>query len=132
MSLLETAVQHALASPNNANMNKAYLEFMKANFVIPVEKSALEEEPKVLFSYDNGLAVLPVFTERHYLDAWAVDIADRIAILELTAVDLLRGIGEQVSVALNVGSASYKAFCPAEIERMRGMVMKLYATKSST
>ena len=61
-----------------------------------------------------------------YFDAWAAGIGDSIQLLKLTGVDLLKGIGEEVIVSLNIGSALYKEFNPAELARMRSMVLKLF------
>ncbi len=73
MNSLNTAVQAALATKGNLKeANKAYLVFIKANFIIPIEQTAEEEEePTVLFLQEKNQVFLPVFTERDYLDAWA-------------------------------------------------------------
>lgn len=62
----------------------------------------------------------------HYLDAWAGDIANKIKLLKLSGVDLLKGLGENVTVCLNIGSEIYKEFNPSETARMRSMVLKLF------
>jgi hypothetical protein len=127
MNSLELAIQKALDSQGNStDANKAYLEFIKANFIIPVDKNSADEEPEVLFLEDDGIFYLPVFTDRAYLDNWAVEISDSIKILRLSAVDLLQGIGDKVNVCLNPGSAIYKEFNAAELARMRSMVLKLF------
>ncbi|WP_131782642.1 SseB family protein [Legionella gresilensis] len=127
MNHLEKAIKQALAlsgSPNEAN--KAYLEFIKANFIIPIDKNSEPDKPEVLYLEENNHYFLPVFTEMHHFDAWAKDISHAINILKLSGVDLLKGIGEQVTVCLNIGSNIYKEFNPAEIARMRSMVLKIF------
>ena len=127
MNTLETAIEEAIASKgNNKEANRAYLEFIKANFIIPIEKHSSDESPVVLYLEDNGNVFLPVFTNMDYFDEWAIDIKDDIQLLKLSAVDLLKGIGERVIVSLNLGSSSYKEFNPAELERMKSMVLKLF------
>ncbi|RUR13008.1 SseB family protein [Legionella sp. km772] len=128
MNSLNTAVQAALATKGNLKeANKAYLEFIKANFIIPIEQTAEEEEePTVLFLQEKNQVFLPVFTERDYLDAWAKEISHHIKLLKLSGVDLLKGIGDEVTVCLDIGSPSYKEFNPAEIARMRSMVLKFF------
>jgi hypothetical protein len=127
MNTLETAIDQALASNGgNKEANKAYLEFIKANFIIPVETSSTNDNPVVLYIEENGQAFLPVFTNMDCFDEWAKDIKDDIQLLKLSGVDLLKGIGEQVVVSLNIGSNSYKEFNPAELERMKSMVLKLF------
>ncbi|STY28165.1 putative Fe-S center protein [Legionella wadsworthii] len=127
MNALNLAVKHALeAEGSTKEANKAYLEFIKANFIIPVEQNSEGDEPQVLFLQDKDHFFLPVFTEMSYLDVWAKEIAHEIKLLKLSGVDLLKGIGEQVTVCLNIGSEIYKEFNPSEIERMRSMVLKFF------
>ncbi len=127
MNALESALQQALITEgNNKDANKAYLEFIKANFIIPIEKNSSEDAPKVLYLEEGHHVFLPVFTSMAYFNAWATDIADSIQLLKLTGVDLLKGIGEDVLVSLNIGSDLYKEFNAAELARMRSMVLKLF------
>ena len=127
MSTLETAIEQALYSEGSNNeANKAYLEFIKANFIIPIEKNSDTDNPQVLYLEDNGQVFLPVFTNMTYFDQWVTDIKDNIQLLKLSGVDLLKGIGEAVIVSLNIGSPTYKEFNPAELARMRSMVLKLF------
>lgn len=127
MNSLNQAIKEAIeTSGNMKEANKAYLEFIKANFIIPVEQNADGEEPEVLFLQDQENIFLPVFTEMNYLNAWATDIAADIKILKLSAVDLLKGLGENVTVCLDIGSDVYKEFNPSETARMRSMVLKLF------
>lgn len=128
MNALNHAIKEALVSEGNTKeANKAYLEFIKANFIIPVERAIGEnEEPRVLFFQENNNVFLPVFTEMDYLDAWAKDIAQEINLLKLSGVDLLKGLGENVTVCLNIGSDIYKEFNPSETARMRSMILKLF------
>ncbi|KTC66453.1 putative Fe-S center protein (plasmid) [Legionella adelaidensis] len=126
MNELETAVANALAnSEDNKTINKAYLEFIKANFIVPIEKFPGGEEPEVLFYQEDDKVFLPVFSSMNYFDSWAEPIKDEIQLLKLSGVDLLKGIGKEVIVALNIGSAIYKEFNTSEIERMRSMVLKI-------
>lgn len=127
MNSLELAVKNALESQGgDQEINKAYLEFIKANFFIPIESTSAPDNPEVLFFTEAGHTFLPVFTAREQVDLWAKDIQDKIQLLHLSGVDLLKGIGEEVTVCLNIGSSTYKEFNPAEISRMRGMVLKLF------
>jgi hypothetical protein len=127
MNNLNKAIKEALdASGSSKEANKAYLEFIKANFIIPIEKAIDDEEPKVLFLKEKDNLFLPVFSELKFLDAWADDIRENINILKLSAVDLLKGMGENVTVCLDIGSLHYKEFNPSETARMRSMVLKLF------
>ncbi|WP_131776326.1 SseB family protein [Legionella impletisoli] len=126
MNPLETAILNAFQQQGaQKEANKAYLEFIKANFIIPIEVGS-ETEPKVLYLIENEHIFLPVFSHMDYFDAWAAHIAERIQLLKLSGVDLLKGIGEGVTVCLNIGSVCYKEFNPAEIARMRSMVLKFF------
>lgn len=127
MQNIEVAIKQALdASGNLKEANKAYLEFIKANFMVPIEKQSESGEPRVLFLQNDADVFLPVFSNRQHFEDWAAGIADEIAILTLTGVDLLKGIGDKVTVCLNIGSAIYKEFNPSEIARMRSMVLKFF------
>lgn len=127
MNELELAVAQALESlGGNKEANKAYLEFIKANFIIPIDKKSKPEEPEVLYLEQDKHYFLPVFTSMDYFDNWAYEIRDEILLLRLSGVDLLKGIGEEVTVCLNIGSPSYKEFNPSELARMRSMVLKLF------
>ncbi|WP_133130885.1 SseB family protein [Legionella yabuuchiae] len=126
MNELETAILNAFQQEGaQKEANKAYLEFIKANFIIPIEADS-EADPKVLYCMDQGLVFLPVFSNMVFFDAWANDIAEQIKLLRLSGVDLLKGIGDEVTVCLNIGSSCYKEFNPAELARMRSMVLKFF------
>lgn len=132
MNELENAIVKAIAAEgSNKEANKAYLEFIKANFIIPIERGSEDDEPKVLFFEDNGTTFLPVFTNLDVMNTWATEIADKIQLLRLSGVDLLKGIGDKVTVSLNIGSSMYKEFNPSEIMRMRSMVLKFFPDKPS-
>lgn len=127
MNALEKAIEHAiLEKGENKAANKAYLEFIKANFIIPIEKNSASNEPEVLYLTDNDKTFLPVFSSQKYLDNWCAQISDKINILKLSGVDFLKGVGDEIIVALNPGSEIYKEFNPAEITRMRSMIMKIF------
>ncbi|KTD18183.1 SseB family protein [Legionella jordanis] len=127
MNDLEQAVKNAFAASGaNSEANKAYLEFIKGNFMIPIDKHSSPDNPEVLFLAENNQTFLPVFTSQDYFDEWAKEISDSIHVLVLTGVDLLKGVGEQVTVCLNIGSPIYKEFNPAELARMRSMVLKFF------
>lgn len=124
---LEIAVIQAIDSLGDKDKaNKAYLEFIKANFIIPIEIDETDPEPKVLYLVEQEQAYLPVFSNMHYFDQWAADIASEIKLLKLSGVDLLKGIGENTVVCLNIGSLIYKEFNQAELARMRSMVIKFF------
>ncbi|RUR10747.1 SseB family protein [Legionella septentrionalis] len=125
---LEKAIAAAFAADGGSKeANKAYLEFIKANFIIPIEKKPEGEEPEVLYLLAGENVFLPVFTNLDYFGQWAAEIHDEIQLLKLTGVDLLKGIGEKVTVSLNIGTPHYKEFNPSELARMRSMVLKIFS-----
>jgi hypothetical protein len=127
MNALEQAIKNALdLSGSTQEANKAYLEFIKANFIIPVDKNSSPNDPEVLYLKDNNHHFLPVFTDMTHFDRWVVEISDSVNVLKLSGVDLLKGIGDEVTVCLNIGSSIYKEFNPAELARMRSMVLKFF------
>ena len=129
MNEIEQAIHNALATQgDNVAANKAYLEFIKGNFIIPIEKESESGEPKVLFFHESYQTFLPVFSSMTYFDLWASPIKDDISLLKLSGVDLLKGIGEDVVVSFNIGSDLYKEFNSAELARMKSMVIKLFGS----
>lgn len=127
MNALETAIQSAFKTEGSRNeANKAYLEFLKANFIIPIENQHEGEEPIVLYLHENEEIYLPVFSNMLYFDKWARDIRNNVQLLKLSGIDLLKGIGSDVTIALNPGSELYKEFNPAELARLKGMALKLF------
>ncbi|MFI4919183.1 MAG: SseB family protein [Legionellales bacterium] len=127
MNALNLAVKEAIeASGASKEANKAYLEFIKANFIIPIEQHSNDDNPEVLFLQDKVDLFLPVFSEMEFLNNWASEINSSIKLLKLSAVDLLKGMGENVTLCLDIGSDHYKEFNPAETARMRSMVLKLF------
>jgi hypothetical protein len=127
MNTLNHAIEAAFqASGNSKEANKVYLEFLKANFIIPIEQHSDENNPVVLFLEDESNVFLPVFTEMSYLDAWAQDIGAEIKLLKLSGLDLLKGVGDQVTICLDIGSPYYKEFNPMEVARMKGIVLKFF------
>lgn len=131
MTDLEAAIINALASPQDSKIsNKAYLEFIKANFIIPIEAASDPDNPVVLYLQEKDKCFLPVFTSRDYLEPWAADIKDNIKLLVLSGVDLLKGLGEDVILCLDIGTPHYKEFNPQELDRMRSMVIKFFTKVS--
>lgn len=127
MNSLNKAIKQALeTSGNMKEANKAYLEFIKANFIIPIRNKSTDDNPEVLFLEEKNHVFMPCFTELVYLETWAADIKNDINLLKLSGVDLLKGIGEDVYVCLDIGTEYYKEFNPSEIARMKSMVNKLF------
>ena len=127
MNSLNRAISESFKARGNLKeANKAYLEFIKANFIVPIEITSSEENPEVLFLNEGHRQFLPVFTQLEFLSNWADEIAHNIKLLRLSGVDLLKGIGEEVFVCLDLGTEFYKEFNPSEIARMRSMVLKFF------
>lgn len=132
MSALEKAIAKALTTGGETkNANKAYLEFIKANFIIPTQIQlgpVAKTDPEVLFLQEGEHIFLPVFSSMEYLSTWAREISDQINVLNLSGVDLLKGIGDKVTICLNIGTPHYKEFNPDETARMRSIVLKFLTT----
>lgn len=126
MNDIESAIQNALQSQGSqADANKAYLAFMKANFFVPIEKKTKDEEPQVLFLTQGEQTFMPVFSQREYLHLWAKDVEAHVEVLHLTGVNLLSGVGDKVTICFNIGTPLYKEFNPGELARMRSMLIKI-------
>lgn len=124
---LEQAIANAYKNDGDtSSINKVHLEFLKANFIIPIEKSSSENDPKVLFLQQQEHSLLPVFSDEQSLKQWATDIVDEIDLLYLTGVNLLKGLGENVFVCLNPGTELYKEFHPQELAKLKMIVAKFF------
>jgi len=128
MSTLAKTIQQAIAEKgeNKKTNDKAYLEFIKGNFIIPIEKNEPSDAPKVLFLEEDKQCFLPVFDDTSLFDQWVEDIKHDIDLLKVSGVDLLKSLGDNVIVCFNIGSASYKEFHPQEIARMKGIIVKIF------
>lgn len=127
MNALEYAIKEAYESQGHTKaINKVHLEFLKGNYMVPIEKDSSISEPQVLYLSDNGNNFLPVFNEQSYLDKWAEEIKDEIDLLHLTGVDLLKGLETNVFVCLNLGSENYKEFHPSELSKLKNIVAKFF------
>ena len=125
MTLLEQAIKSAFeSSGEQKDVNKVHCEFLKANFMIPLEKN--KKEPTVLFICEKGQNYLPVFNDEKYFHAWAHEIRQEIDVLHLTGVDLLKGLGDNTTLCLNIGSQYYKEFPPQELSKLKTIVAKFF------
>lgn len=122
---LEQAVLDALKHQgDNDTASKAYFAFLKARHFLPIEKDS-GDDPQVLFLQGNAQIILPIFSCQEYMHAWSGDELAKIDIYELSAVELLSGLGEEVTLAFNPGMSSYKEFNPEEILKLKTMLAKM-------
>ena len=109
--------------------NKAYAVFLRTNFFMPVKKVEHEEQPFVpLFIQEGEHFFIPVFDTLERLQHWSGD--NEIEYTQLMGNAVIRGLGENVVLCLNIGSPYYKEFLPDEITRLKTMVAKLDQFKS--
>jgi SseB protein N-terminal domain len=125
MNQLEQAIKNAYDSNGKQKeVNKAHCEFLKANFMVPIEKG--NKEATVLFITHDDNTYLPAFNDKKHLHAWAEDIKDDIEVLHLSGVDLIKGLGEKTTLCLNIGSKYYKEFPPQELSKLKTIVAKFF------
>jgi hypothetical protein len=123
---LEQAIIDAFeAMGEQKQATQAYFSFLKSQIHLPVEKGSLETDPMVLFLEHGEHVFLPIFSHIQYLQTWAAEQIDQIDIYTITGVELIKGLGEHVIVALNPGTKTYKEFNPDEIDKLRTMVLKI-------
>jgi hypothetical protein len=129
MNELDQAIQAALNDPNQAN--HAYFKFLKAKVYLPCEPESDPEDPRVLFlESDNGI-FLTIFSNEANLWDWAGEDKDKISSFEVLGLELVQGLGEKVTLALNPGQSSYKEFNPDEITKLKTMVAKIHSLGQS-
>lgn len=124
---LEQAIINAISSDGEQSQaTQAYFAFLKSELHLPIEKSEHEDaEPRVLFLEQDQLIFLPIFSQPEYLINWAADQIEQIDRFTLTGVELLKGLGDNVTLALNPGLDSYKEFNPDEIAKLKTMILKI-------
>lgn len=123
----EQAILDAIASDGEQTQaTQAYFAFLKSELHLPIEKSEdADAEPRVLFLEQDQHVFLPIFSNLEYLAQWAGDQINQIDQFTLTGVELLKGLGDNVTLALNPGFDSYKEFNPDEIAKLKTMVLKI-------
>jgi hypothetical protein len=132
-SNLEQAILDAFAAMGEQKQaTQAYFSFLKSQIHLPVEKGSLETEPMVLFLEHGEHVFLPIFSNIEYLKTWAAEEINQIDIYTITGVELIKGLGDHVIVALNPGTSTYKEFNPDEIEKLRTMVLKIQSLTNPT
>jgi len=124
---LEQAILDTMDAEGDQKLaSHAYFTFLKSQLHLPVEQSDQEDaEPRVLFLEQNEAIFLPVFSQIDYLTQWAGEEIEKIDRFTLSGVELLKGLGENVTIALNPGFPSYKEFNPEEVNKLKTMVMKI-------
>ena len=124
---LEQAILEALSHQgDNETATRAYVAFLKARHFLPIEKES-GDDPKVLFLQDDDEVLLPIFSCPEYLHVWAGEHLSQIDIYELSAVELLSGLGDDITLVFNPGMSSYKVFNPEEILKLKTMIAKMKA-----
>jgi len=125
---LDEAIEKALASEGEQSLaTQAYMSFLKGQLLLPIEKPINDDdvEPRVLFLETDAHIFLPVFSQLEHLKHWAQDEYNHIGTFQLSGIELLKGLGENVTLALNPGTPIYKEFNPEEIDKLKTMVMKI-------
>ena len=126
MNELEQAIESALKNPEDSQLsNHAYFKFLKAKIYLPCEPHGDPEDPKVLFLEEQDKIFLVIFSELDYLNKWAGEEAEKISSFHVSGVELIMGLGENVTLALNPGQISYKEFNPEEVNKLKTMVAKI-------
>lgn len=122
---LEELIEDAIRSNGDqTKVNQAYFGFLKSILLLPIEQGS-DEDPKVLFLHEDEQIVLTVFSQQKYLSAWASDEIHKISVYELKGSELISGLGDNVTMALNPGTSSYKLFNPEEILQLKTIVSKM-------
>lgn len=133
---LDQLIANAFASQGNQDdANKVYTAFLRTQLFIPIRKdpdghvaiaSDTDEEPFVpLFAQFEDKIFMLVFDSAERLETWAGDERGNMAYVQITGSALVRGIGNEVYLGLNIGTTYYKEFVPEEIQRLKTIVAKL-------
>lgn len=133
---LDQLIAKAFASQGNQDdANRVYTAFLRTQLFMPVRKNPVddvtiasdnEEEPFVpLFSQFEDKIFMLAFDSLERLETWAGDQRDNLAYVQIMGNEIVRGIGNEVYLGLNIGTTYYKEFAPEEIQRLKTIVAKL-------
>lgn len=129
MTELDQVISEAYQSQGKQeDVNKVYLTFLRSSLFIPVKKEyeATHDEPfSPLFSKMNEHFFLMAFDTLDRLTRWAGDKFSDMNYVELSGIDFILGIGEQVFLGLNFGTEFYKEFSPDEVKHLKKVAMKI-------
>ena len=126
MNEAEQAILTALGNPEDSTqINHAYFKFLKTEVFLPCEPGSDPNDPRVLFLEESEHIFLPIFSEQTYLETWAAEDQDKINFFQVSGLELIMGLGENVTLAFNPGQASYKEFNPEEVTKLKTMVAKI-------
>ncbi len=132
MTELDTKIAVAYASlGEQEKVNRVYTAFFRSDLWMPINKLEGAEEPFIpLYFVEADHYFIPVFDTYERFLNWSTEVAI-IDFVELTGLELLRGVGGSVYLCLNIGTEYYKEFSPDEINRLKVMVAKLDSFKKS-
>ena len=145
MTELDTVIATAYQNPGEVSAaNKVYQVFLRTTLYMPIakrpeadtKKSVLEDAPldtatetdeelyrPLISQYDNKYFII-AFDDYDRLVQWAGNELDNIGYAQISGRDLVRCVGPQLFLCLNVGCEYYKEFHPEEILRLKKVVSK--------
>lgn len=133
MTELDRALAAAFASEGKQeDVNKVYLGLLRTPVFVPVEKMdsnqpvGADDEPfKPLFATVEGRHFMFIFDTMERLQVWAGDDFDSIDYVQISGMDVVRGINDGVFLCLNVGTPYYKEFSPEEVARLKMVAARI-------
>lgn len=137
MTELDLAISAAFASEGKQeDVNKVYLALLRTPVFVPVEKMAVVEaggdaeteagEPfKPLFAKVDEKYFMLIFDSLERLEVWAGEDFATIGYVQISGLDVVRGINEDVFLCLNVGTEFYKEFSPEEVMRLKMVAARI-------
>lgn len=124
MSELDQAITAAYAEPSAENTNKYYQVFFRTQFFLPIQAGSLTDEGDFvpLFQSAEGAHFIPVFSTETRLRDWAGE--DMPEFVEVSGIQLVRGVGDMVFLCVDYDTDFYKEFAPDELNRLKGILSK--------
>jgi hypothetical protein len=124
---LQQAYQH---NSDQDKINKVYTTFFRTNLYMPITRLIDQEEPFVpYYVVEDEQYFVPVFDTAERLQDWAEADLSNVDFVQLSGMEVLRGVGEAVFLCLNVGTKYYKEFSPEEVARLKLMIAKIDSFK---
>jgi hypothetical protein len=137
MTELDRVIAAAFASEGKQeDVNKVYLALLRTVLYLPVQKGEdqvkqPDEDPfKPLFAKIDDQYFMLVFDTVERLTVWAGEQIAHMNYVEISGMDLVKGMNENVFLCLNHGADFYKEFTPDEVKRLKTIVSRIEQMKA--
>jgi hypothetical protein len=122
---LDTTIEKALENEGK-NANAVYAMMLRTFYFVPVtEKKDDEFMPFFIHDEALGISFIFAFDAEEKLENFFAEIDESLETVKIQGYELIKGIGEETYLSLNILSPYYKEFSSEEVLRLKQMVHKI-------